>query len=145
MTENKKIYIAIAGVVVILAVIIPIMMGQYNGAPAVNYQADTNSKMVTGSDTETFSGTLSAVDTGCFADAVCSVTVDGKKVILVKGGRGLPPDTVVGRLIGVENIGDLQTRIGAFVNVFAGRTPEGDFTLYGNSDYYVEVVMISGK
>jgi peptidoglycan hydrolase-like protein with peptidoglycan-binding domain len=54
---------------------------------------------------ETFTGTISAVDTACFADGVCSVTVDGKKVILLAGLRvNIPP---VGSLQGVESIGDL--------------------------------------
>jgi hypothetical protein len=99
-------------------------------------------KMVTGSDLETFSGIITAVDTGCFSDAICSVTVNEKKVILVKGGRGLPPNTAVGKLVGVESIGDLETKIGQHANVYAGVTPEGDYSIYGNDKYYVEVVNI---
>jgi len=97
-------------------------------------------KLVTGSTTETFSGAITAVDTGCFYDAVCSVSVDGKKVILVKGGRGMSPDIPVGKLMGVESIGDLEGKIGAHANVFATTTLEGDYSLYGNNLYYVEVV-----
>ena len=131
-------------IIVVLAIAALSLMRKYNNEPTENYGDNTSSKTTTGSDIETFSGTISAVDTGCLADAVCSVTVDGKKIILVKGGRALPPDTIVGKLIGVA-IGDLKQKIGAYANVYAGLTPEGDYTLYGNSDYYVEVVMISGK
>ena len=99
----------------------------------------------TDSSAKTFSGTVSAVDTGCFVDAVCSVTIDGKKVILVEGGLSLSPSPVVGKLVGVDSIGDIQDRIGAFANVYAGVTPEGDYTLYGNSDYYVEITTTSDK
>jgi hypothetical protein len=102
----------------------------------------TTTDMVTGSDLETFSGIITAVDTGCFSDAICSVTVNEKKVILVKGGRGLPPNTAVGKLVGVESIGDLETKIGQHANVYAGVTPEGDYSIYGNDKYYVEVVNI---
>lgn len=99
-------------------------------------------KLVTGSDLETFSGTITAVDTGCFSDAICSVSVDKKKIILVIGGRGLPPNTAVGKLLGVGSVGDLETKIGQQANVYAGVTPEGDYSIYGNNKYYVEVVNI---
>lgn len=102
----------------------------------------TTTEIVTKSDLGTFSGTITAVDTGCFSDAICSVSIDEKKVILVKGGRGLPPNTLVGKLIGVPSIGDLETKIGQQANVYAGVTPEGDYSIYGDDKYYVEVVNI---
>ena len=84
----------------------------------------------------TFVGTVEAVDTACFADGICSVTVDGKKVILLTGMRigEIPP---VGSLQGVESIGDLESRIGATARVYAATTTEGgaDYTLYGSKDY----------
>ncbi len=88
----------------------------------------------------TFSGTISAVDTGCFADGVCSVTIGGKNVILLSGFRISPP--AVGSLKGVDSIGDLGSRIGATANVYAATTSgsAADYTLYGSKDYYVEVV-----
>jgi hypothetical protein len=99
-------------------------------------------KLVTGSDTETFSGTITAVDTGCFYDAICSVSVDGKKVILVTGRMVSTTTPPMGRLIGAESVGDLQQKIGWHANVYATTTPNGDYTIYGNSDYYVEVLDI---
>jgi hypothetical protein len=148
MEENTKKPYMVAGVVLVVLAIVIAFLIQKNSAtePGENKEADnTQSTMLPNTGVGTFSGTISAVDTGCFADAVCSVTIDGKKIILVKGGRGLPPDTVVGKLIGVNSIGGLENMMGAFANVYAGLTPEGDYTLYGNSNYYVEVVMISGK
>jgi len=132
---KKYIYIIVAILVVVA------------GAYAFSYTKDTTGdapqgKLVTGSDTETFSGTITAVNTGCFVDAICSVTVDDKEIILVKGGRGMPEDTKVGTLIGVESIGDLEGKIGAHANVYATTTPEGDYSLYGSDLYYVEVVDI---
>lgn len=91
-------------------------------------------------DGETFSGKIEAVDTGCFADGVCSVTVGGKEVILLAGMRlgTIPP---VGSLKGVDSIGDLEGKIGSTAKVYAAKTTEGgaDYTLYGSASYYVEV------
>lgn len=147
MNKNQKIYVAL-GVIAVILIIIFTFNAQKNasdtpkGDDAVN---PPQGKLVTGTDLQTFSGTISAVDTGCFVDATCSVTVDGKKIILVQGGRGLAPETVVGRLIGVDSIGDLEQKIGEHANVYAGLTTDGNYTLYGNSSYYVEVVTISDK
>jgi hypothetical protein len=90
--------------------------------------------------TPTFSGTIQAVETACFADGICSVTIDGKKVILIAGFRMSPPP--VGSLKGVDSIGDLEEKVGATARVYAARaTEEGyDYTLYGSSKYFVEVV-----
>lgn len=90
---------------------------------------------------ETFTGTISAVDTACFADGVCSVTVAGKKVILLTGMRmgTIPP---VGSLTGVESIGDLEAKIGSKAEVYAPPTIQSgaDYTLYGSTSYYVNVI-----
>lgn len=93
----------------------------------------------------TFTGKIEAVDTGCFADGVCSVTVDGKKVILLAGFRISPPP--VGSLKGVASIGDLEGKIGSTARVYAATsTQEGyDYTLYGSPTYYVEVVASPAK
>lgn len=89
----------------------------------------------------TFTGTLSAVDTACFADGVCSATVDGKEVILLAGYR-IAPVPVSGTIMGVDSIGDLEDRIGSQVQVRAAVTNEEgyDYTLYGSSDYYLKVL-----
>jgi peptidoglycan hydrolase-like protein with peptidoglycan-binding domain len=96
---------------------------------------------VTVADTATFSGKIEKVDTACFADGVCSVTIDGKEVVLLAGLR-VPPIPPVGRLKGVDSIGDLEGKIGATAQVFAAKNTQGDadYTLYGNTGYYVEVL-----
>ena len=142
MTKQNK-YILIGVVVVILAIVAFVWIENSGPKPVENTEVGNVQGAETGA--KRFSGTVSAVDTGCFADSVCSVTIDGKKVILLQGGRSLSPDTIVGKLIGVNSIGDIEGKMGAFANVYAGLTPEGDYTLYGNSDYYVEITMISGK
>ena len=99
-------------------------------------------KIVTDSTLGTFSGIITAVDTSCFFDGICSVTINNTKVILVQGGRGLPPTTKVGKLIGVHSVADLEKRIGDHANVYAGINLEGTRTLYGNTNYYVEVIAL---
>ncbi len=91
-------------------------------------------------ETAVFKGKISSVDTGCFVDGVCSVTVDDKEVILVTGIRfDIPP---VGTLQGVESIGDLEKEIGSEAEVYAAKTEQSgaDYTLYGNAAYYVKVL-----
>lgn len=99
------------------------------------------SSIETPTETATFKGEISAVDTACFADGICSVTVDGKKVILLAGLR-IPPIPPVGSLTGVESIGDLEDMIGSQAEVYAAATKEGDadYTLYGSTTYYVKVL-----
>ncbi|HEY0011096.1 MAG TPA: peptidoglycan-binding protein [Candidatus Paceibacterota bacterium] len=89
----------------------------------------------------TFTGKIESVDTGCFADGVCSVTVDGKKVVLLTGMR-IAPIPPVGSLKGVDSIGDLEGKINARAEVYAHpvRDGDGDFTLYGSTGYYVKVL-----
>ena len=89
---------------------------------------------------ERFEGTVSAVDTSCFFDGICSVTVDGKRVIVVMGGRRIDPLPEVGMLKGVESIGDVEAHIGERAAVYAEKTAEGDYTIYGSAEYYVEIL-----
>ena len=55
-------------------------------------------------------------------------------IILEKGGRGQPQDIKVGKLLGVESIGDLEQKIGQHANVYATTTTEGDYSLYGKDN-----------
>jgi hypothetical protein len=90
--------------------------------------------------TAVFRGEVEAVDTGCFADGICSVTVGGKEVIILAGFRISPPP--VGTLQGVDSIGGLENEIGSEAEVYAAVTTEGDadYTLYGSLEYYVKVL-----
>lgn len=84
-----------------------------------------------------FTGKITSFDTGCFADAICSVTIDGKTVVIAAGMRTV--QVPVGSLVGVPSIGDLETKIGHKATVFAKRQGPYEYTLYGNKDYYVKV------
>lgn len=85
-----------------------------------------------------WTGKISAVDTSCFFDGVCSVTVGGKKVIVVEGMKA-EPTKEVGSLLGVESISDIENKIGKQASVFADKNIRGEYTLYGSRDYYIEI------
>jgi hypothetical protein len=86
------------------------------------------------STAETFEGTIQAVSTACFADGICSVTVDGKVVVTTIGWS----QQIVGSIRGVASIGDIEQKIGHHAHVYAAKTADG-YTLYGSTAYYVEV------
>lgn len=92
-------------------------------------------------ETGKFTGTITAVDTACFSDGVCSATIGGKKVIIIAGMR-VPPIPAVGSLKGVDSIGDLEGKIGSKAEVYAAATAEEgyQYTLYGSTDYYVRLI-----
>ena len=76
-------------------------------------------------DTRRFSGTVQSIDNGCFADATCSVTVDGVLVVTLTGWSR---DTWGQR--------DTELQVGERVDVACRPTLEG-CTLNGNAGYYV--------
>ncbi len=99
-------------------------------------RASLNGVSVSTSGEERFSGKITAVSTQCFADGICSVSVDGKKVVTTIGWTGGALGSIRGT---ATDIGSLESRIGANVNVYAKKTADG-YTLYGNTNYYIEVL-----
>lgn len=89
---------------------------------------------------DVFSGTLEAVDTGCFADGECFVVVDGKHVTAL---RGWSRDTV-GSVQGVEGFGDLESHIGTQIEVYAQVLEDGTYTLYGSEGFYIKLLTTGG-
>jgi len=83
---------------------------------------------------EYFEGTISAYSTQCFVDGICSVTVDGKIVVITRGWARDP----VGTLQGVESIADVGNKMGHKAKVYAAKTTDG-YTLYGNKEFYLIV------
>lgn len=83
---------------------------------------------------ERFEGTITAYSTGCFADGICSITVDGKTIVTTRGWS----QEVVGAVTGIPDFGSIEKKIGAHAKVYAKKTEEG-YTLYGNSQYYINV------
>ena len=85
---------------------------------------------------EKFTGTLSEVSTGCFADGECYVVVGGKHITVLWGWT----DEIVGSVRNAEGgIGELEKHIGGSINVYANKLAGGPYTLYGSADYYVEL------
>jgi hypothetical protein len=102
-------------------------------APVITQQPATLS------DSEKFEGTVTAYDTACFADGVCSVTIGNKKVILEVGGRVSDKPEPAGQLVGVASIGDLETKIGSQAEVYARKLSDTEYTVYGSSTYFVKI------
>ncbi len=84
---------------------------------------------------ESFEGTVTAYSTGCFSDGECSVTVDGKKIVTTIGWS----QQIGGKVRGIEDFGAIANNVGAHAKVYARKTTDG-YTLYGNSNYYIEIV-----
>jgi hypothetical protein len=85
---------------------------------------------------DTFTGTLTKVDTACFADGECYVEVDGKKVTAILGFS----QAEVGSVLGVDGFGDLEQYIGKPVEVYAQDNSDGTYTLYGSTGFYIKVL-----
>ncbi len=83
-----------------------------------------------------FSGTITAYQTDCFFDGICSITVDGKVVVIAAGFRAVGEQ---GKLTGVESMGDVETKIGSTAEVYAEKVDETNYTLYGSNEYYVNI------
>lgn len=86
---------------------------------------------------DVFTGKLEKVDTGCFADGICSVVVSGKYVMVLTGMRINPQP--VGSVQGVEGFGDLESHIGSDVEVYAQVNPDNTYTLYGSEGFYIKL------
>lgn len=85
---------------------------------------------------DTFTGTLTKVDTSCFSDGECFVEVDGKHVTAL---IGFSRETV-GKVIGVAGFGDLEKYLGKKVEVYAQDNNNGTYTLYGSEGFYIKVI-----
>lgn len=91
--------------------------------------------------TETFEGKVTAYSTACFADGICSISVDGKKIITTIGRS----QQTLGTVRGILDFGSIENNVGAKAKVYARKTDEG-YTLYGDADYYIEITpLVKGK
>ncbi len=89
---------------------------------------------------EKFEGKVEAYSTACFADGICSITVDGKTIVTTRGWS----QEIVGQVKGIPDFGSIENNIGAHAKVYAKKTADG-YTLYGNASYYVEITPKQGK
>lgn len=87
-----------------------------------------------------WTGPISKVKTDCLFDGICSVTVSGVEVVVVEGMKALDDNMEVGKLLGVESISNVSKYVGKNANVYATRINNDLYTLYGNKDFYIEIV-----
>lgn len=85
---------------------------------------------------DVFTGTLTKVDTACFADGECYIEVDGNHVTAIMGWSR----ETVGTVQGVDGFGDLEAHIGEQVEVYAQRLAPGNYTLYGSEGFYIRLL-----
>lgn len=86
-------------------------------------------------EAETISGLLTNVNTGCFSDGECSVTIDDKKIVVMIGWYSGP----AGHLIGVDGVGDFEKYIGDKVSALVVKNSDGVYTILGDKNLYVKL------
>lgn len=91
------------------------------------------------SNEEKWTGKVTKIDNSCIFDGICSLTVDNKKVI-ISGGFRMPDREEAGDLTSVNNLGGLDNVLGKKVSVYAKKTDDGNYTIYGSKNYYIRVI-----
>lgn len=86
-----------------------------------------------------WTGKINAVKNDCIFDGMCTITVSDVEVVVVAGMVPLQDGEEVGKLIGVESVGDMERYIGKEANVFARKINSNLFTLYGNKEFFIEL------
>ena len=76
-----------------------------------------------------FVGTVDSIDTGCYADGVCSMQVDGKQVVWMRGWSR----ATWGQVQQPPDVGDY---VGKQVEVWC-KVEEDHCTLEGNAAYFI--------
>ncbi len=106
--------------------------------PLTNYilSFENNEDLKTGSR---WTGKINAVKTDCIFDGICSVTVSDVEVVVVQGMVALEEGAEVGKLIGAESVSDVSKYIGKEANVFARKIGNNVYSLYGNSEFFIEI------
>jgi hypothetical protein len=141
----KNILILGAVIIVVLGLILVLSEPKQSEAPGITSEVTPiidaaptapDTPPATKLKADTFTGTLTKVDTGCFADGECYIEVDGKKVTAIMGFS----QEVAGSVMGVEGFGDLESYIGKPVEVYAQDNSDGTYTLYGSAGFYIKVL-----
>jgi hypothetical protein len=81
-----------------------------------------------------FRGRVTDIDTGCYVDGICAMTIAGKRVIFGQGMTAADPP--VGQLIGVPAP---EQFLGKEVEVY-GRLVGNSGTIIGRPEYYIKIV-----
>jgi hypothetical protein len=85
-----------------------------------------------------FSGTVSAIDCGCWADATCTLTIEGRTVTFGQGWSRASWGRVDG-LVGCEESVGMQADV--YARRFDGARPGevSGYSLEGSPDYFVRL------
>ncbi len=83
---------------------------------------------------QNFSGTITALDNGCWVDGICKIQVDSKIWITYNIGRNLKQLPI--------GVIDGEFKIGAKVEVYGEKDADntGEYTIVGNTKYYIKVI-----
>lgn len=84
---------------------------------------------------ERFRGTVEAIDTGCYVDATCTLTISGRRVVF---GRGWSRSDW-GEVVGLDP-SNSDAILGREVEVYARKYDDLGYTLEGDDAYYVRPV-----
>lgn len=76
-----------------------------------------------------FTGTVESIDTGCYADGVCSMRIDGRQVVWLRGWSRATWGQV-------QQPPDVGEYVGKRVEVWC-RVEEDHCTLEGNAGYFI--------
>jgi len=91
-----------------------------------------------------FTGIVTEINYGCWADGICSIKVDDKWITAEIGGLR-PPNSepeIRGNLIGISFSQETNKYLGKRVEVYAKQL-ENDknyLTIYGDSNYYIKLL-----
>lgn len=99
-----------------------------------------NDSTTVASDEVMFEGIVTAYSTSCFADGICSITVDDKKIVTTRGWS----HDIVGQVTGIPDFGSIESNVGAHAKVYAKKTDDG-YTLYGKKDYYITIMPAASR
>lgn len=81
---------------------------------------------------------ITAVDDSCADDGVCTMTIGGVKVITTIGKMTGYETEPLGQIIGLD--GSYRKQIGKTANVYARKISNTEFTLYGNENFFIEII-----
>ena len=108
--------------------------------PFVNYILKSQGEEPVMDDKGTkWSGKITAIQNDCEDDGICSITVDGK-VVIISNGMTLAggPNDIMGKV--TEDGGAFtNNRVGKMAQVYAGKVSNGVYTIYGNKDFYIKI------
>lgn len=111
-----------------------------SSTPAPTTTPPTTTPPTTDATEETFTGTITAADFGCAADASCDLTVDGTKKVHFGHDTRREGPTTWGNTEQVFTLMEAPDKgVGKKVEVFAAKK-DGGYTLQGKAEYYIKVL-----